>query len=598
MDSAIAPKQHHHPVHDVSWSCLLRLSSILCIAGAISLPFHPAVSLAQVPSFPTIDTPLQREPQPPSVQPQPEPLPPAPLPPPEQLLPAPILPAPPTETPPGDIPQTITVEQFRVTGSTVFTQADFDQVTEPYTKRPISVTELFQARSAVTQLYIENGYISSGAYIPPQQLRDGTVEIRVVEGSLEAIQVSGTRRLKPSYIESRLKVATRPPLNQSKLLEALQLLQLNPLIESISAELSAGSRPGENLLEVRVTEARTFDAQILLNNGRVPSVGTFQRQLQLSEANLLGFGDRLTGSYSNTDGSNAFDFSYTVPVNPYNGTIRFSTGISYNRVIEAPFNILDIESRSRYLELSFRQPILQTPTREIALGITGTQQQSQASLLDGEIPFPARGADAEGRTRLTALRFFQEATWRSGIEVIALRSQFSVGLNALGSTINDAPPDSRFFTWRGQAQWVRLLAPDTLFLLRGDMQIANRALLPFEQFSLGGLESVRGYRQDALLTDSGLFASAEVRIPIWRLPQINGLLQIAPFFDIGSGWNRSGFADPDPRTLASLGVGLRLQISNHVIARFDWGAPLINFPGDKNTLQEKGIYFSIIVSPF
>lgn len=572
---------------------LLKLSSIVFIAGAIA----PSVQ-AQVPTLPTIDNRLQREPQPPSIQPQPEPAPPAPLPPPEQLLPAPSLPTPPGEAPPGDIPQTITIEQFRVTGSTVFSQADFDRVTAPYTKRSISIAELFQARSAVTQLYLDNGYITSGAYIPPQRLQDGAVEIRVVEGSLEAIQVTGTRRLKPSYIESRLGIATRPPLNRNQLLEALQLLQLNPLIETISAELSAGSRPGESLLEVRVTEARTFDAQVLLNNGRVPSVGSFQRQLQLSEANLLGFGDRLTGSYSNTDGSNAFDFSYTFPVNPYNGTIRFSTGISYNRVIEEPFNILDIQSQSRYLELSFRQPILQTPNREIALGITGTQQQSQATLLDGEIPFPARGADEEGRTRLTALRFFQEATWRSGVEVIALRSQFSVGLNALGSTINEEPPDSRFFAWRGQAQWVRLLAPDTLFLLRGDMQIANRALLPFEQFSLGGIDSVRGYRQDALLTDSGLFASAEVRIPIWRLPQINGLLQIAPFFDLGTGWNRSGFADPDPRTLVSLGVGLRLQISDRVTARFDWGIPLINFSGDKNTLQEKGLYFSIVASPF
>jgi hemolysin activation/secretion protein len=480
----------------------------------------------------------------------------------------------------------------------VFSQADFDKVTAPFTKHPITIAELFQARSAVTQLYIDNGYITSGAYIPPQRLQAGVLEIRVVEGGLEDIRVTGTRRLKPRYIQSRLEIATRKPLNRNKLLEALQLLQLNPLIQSISAELSAGSRPGESLLEVRITEADTFNAQILLNNGRVPSVGTFQRQLQLSEENLLGFGDRLVGSYTNTQGSNAFDFSYVFPINPRNGTLRFSTGISYNRVVEEPFDILDIESRSRYLELSFRQPIVQTPTREIALGITATQQQSQASLLNGEIPFPAVGADNEGRTRLTALRFFQEATWRSSIEVIALRSQFSVGINALGSTINPEPPDSRFFSWRGQAQWVRLLAPDTLLLLRGDIQIANQALLPFEQFSVGGIDSVRGYRQDALLTDDGFFASAEVRIPILRLPKINGLLQIAPFFDVGSGWNLSGFADPDPKTLASFGIGLRFQISDRVTARFDWGIPLVDVPGEKNTLQEKGLYFSIVGSPF
>ncbi|MGA7933700.1 MAG: ShlB/FhaC/HecB family hemolysin secretion/activation protein [Kovacikia sp.] len=558
----------------------------------VARPSNAQVTVSQgAPSI--LNNPLPREPQPPSIQPPPEPPIPDRLPPPEQLLPAPTLPLP-SEVVPPETSQTITVEQFRVTGSSVFTQADFDRVTAPYTKRPITIAELFQARSVVTQLYVDHGYITSGAYIPPQRLQAGIIEIRVVEGGLESITVTGTRRLKPSYVQSRLDLATRKPLNRNQLLEALQLLQLNPLIQSISAELSAGTRPGENLLEVRVTEAKTFNAQLLLNNGRVPSVGSFQQQLQLSEGNLLGFGDSLIGSYSHTEGSNAFDFSYTFPVSPRNATIRFSTGISYNKVVEKPFDILEIESSSRYFELSFRQPIVQTPTHEIALGVTGTQQQNQATLLNGEIPFPGRGADDQGRTSLAALRFFQEATWRSSVEVIALRSQFSVGINGLGSTINPDPPDSRFFAWRGQAQWVRLLAPDTLFLLRGDIQVANQALLPFEQFSLGGMDSIRGYRQDALLTDNGLFASAEVRIPIVRLPKINGLLQLAPFIDVGTGWNLSGFPDSDPSTLASVGLGLRLQVSDRLTARFDWGIPLVSVSGDKNTLQEKGLYFSIV----
>ncbi len=146
-------------------------------------------------------------------------------------------------------------------------------------------------------------------------------------------------------------------------------------------------------------------------------MGTFQQQIQLSEGNLLGFGDSLVGSYSHTEGSNAFDFSYTIPVSPRNATIRFSTGISFNRVVEKPFDILDIESRSRYFELSFRQPIVQTPTHEIAVGLTGTQQRSRATLLDGEIPFPAVGANENGETHMTALRFFKR---RPGAAVLKL----------------------------------------------------------------------------------------------------------------------------------------------------------------------------------
>jgi hemolysin activation/secretion protein len=581
------------------WFNLMALTSVLTTqplrAQVVSPGQVPSEPLSQVPN---LQTPLQREPQPPSTQPQPELEPPTPLPPPDQLLPAPLTPPPAGETPPGEIPETIVVKQFKVTGSTVFSPDDFARVTAPFTNRPISIAELFQARSAVTQLYLDKGYITSGAYVPPQRLQGGVVEIQVVEGGLEDIKVTGLRRLNSNYVRSRLAIATAKPLNRNRLLEALQLLQLNPLIQSVSAELSAGSSPGESLLEVRVAEAKTFDAQVLLDNGRSPSVGTFRRQLQLSEANLLGLGDRLVGAYTNTDGSNTWDFGYTLPINPRNGTISFNAGISNNTVIEKPFDILDIESDSRYLELTLRQPLVQTPTHEFAIGVTATQRQSKATLLDGEIPFPAPGADNEGRTRLTALRFFQEATWRSSQEVVALRSQFSVGINALNATIAPDPPDSQFFAWRGQAQWVRLLAPETLFLVRADLQLADRALLSFEQFALGGQDSVRGYRQDALLTDDGAFASAEVRIPVLRLPKIDGLLQVVPFVDFGTGWNLSGRSDPDPQTLVSLGVGLRFQLSDRLTARLDWGIPLISFPGEKNTWQENGLYFSIIANPF
>ncbi len=582
---------------------MLGLSPVILLGGLATQPLYaqdsrPALvvsqPLAQVPVF------LKRRPlgpRPSSTQPVPEVHTPAPLPPPEQLLPpAPTTPTTPPET--GDTPETITVQRFEVTGSTVFSAADFATITEPFTNRPITLAELFQVRSKITDLYVENGYITSGAYLPPQRLQDGVVEIRVVEGGLEDIKVTGTRRLRPNYVRSRLAIATQKPLNRGKLLEALQLLQLNPLIQSISAELSAGTRAGESLLEVRVTEARTFDAQLLLDNGRAPSVGTLRRQLQLSEANLLGFGDRLVGIYTNTDGSNTFDFSYTFPFNPRNGTISFSTGISSNRVIEEPFDILEIESKSRYFELSVRQPIVQTPSREFALGVTATHRSSIATLLDGEIPFPALGADDNGETHLTALRFFQDAVWRSSVEVIALRSQFSVGVNALNATINDEAPDSRFFAWRGQAQWVRLLAPETLLLVRGDLQLADRALLPFEQFTIGGIDTVRGYRQDAILTDSGILGSVELRVPILRLPKIGGLLQIAPFVEVGSGWNLSDRPNPDPRTLASVGVGLRFQLSDYLTARFDWGLPLVSYPSEKETWQERGLYFSIVATPF
>ena len=178
---------------------------------------------------------------------------------------------------------------------------------------------------------------------------------------------------------------------------------------------------------------------------------------------------------------------------------------------------------------------------------------------------------------------------------MALRSQFSFGLGILDATTNDNPPDGRFFEWRSQGQYVRLLAPDTLFVFRSAFQLSTDPLVPLEQLTLGGLNSVRGYRQDFFLTDNGIFASAEVRLPILRVSEIEGLLQIAPFIDYGTGWNDpdNPIATPSPNTLVSLGLGLIWQMGDRLNARLDWGLPLTEFKIQGNTISQQSLYFSV-----
>jgi hemolysin activation/secretion protein len=542
------------------------------------------------------------EPDAPSRQDLPEPQLPQ-LPSPDQLLPGQTPSVGPGDSP--DAPAMVRVERFQLEGvsARAFSSADrktLEDSLAELTGRELTFAELLQARSLVTQFYVDRGYVTSGAFIPPQTLDNGVVIIQVVEGTLEDINVSGLERLQRSYVRDRLRLAARTPLNVDRLLEGLQLLQLDPLIGNISADLQAGTQPGTSVLEVTVREADTLNTQFSFNNARSPSVGSFRRQVQLTQANLFGFGDEISAGYSNTDGSDGFDLSYSLPLNPRNGKLRLAAGFTDSRVIEDPFDQLDITATSRYYELSFRQPIVQTPGEELALGLTFSRQESQTELGINDIgPFAlSPGADDQGRTRVSALRFFQEWTQRDSRQVLAARSQFSLGLDAFDATVNDSAPDSRFFSWRGQGQWVRLLAPDTLLLVRGDVQLADRDLLPLEQFGLGGQESVRGYRQDALLTDNGALLSTEVRIPILRLGRRNrGVVQIVPFIDFGTAWNNKG-DDPDPNQLVGTGLGLLWRQGNNFTARLDWGIPLVDVDSNKRTWQENGLYFSVVYTPF
>ncbi len=456
-------------------------------------------------------------------------------------------------------------------------------------------------------------YPITTVFIPPGQsiqIDGGVVKIQVVERGLNGsqIKVTGTHLLDPNYVRSRLAIATRAPLNKERLVEALRLLQLDPLIDSVSAELSPGIKPGMELLEVKVKERPPFTAQIDIDNGRSPSVGSLERQLQVNQANLLGLGDIFLAAYTNTDGSNSLDTRYAIPLSPYNTALILGYGTTSSNVIERPFNQLDIISHSRYYELTLRQPLLQKApersTQEFAVGITASRRESEASLLN--LPFPlSAGADDRGRTRISALRFFQEYRQRDDREVLTVRSQFSLGLDALNSTINATGPDSRFFAWLGEGRWFRHLGrdPDTALLVRADVQLASSVLVPLEQFALGGQTSVRGYRQDALLTDNGVFASVELQLPIFHTLYRETVLQIIPFFDFGEAWNSSGAANLNPNTgatpntLASVGLGLQLRQGNFN-ARFDWGIPLVDFPSRRANWQENGLYFSINYTPF
>jgi hemolysin activation/secretion protein len=512
-----------------------------------------------------------------------------------------------------DIAGIIKVKRFDFVGYTkqVFSQERLRQELKEFTNTDISFPQLLQAASKITALYIQEGYVTSGAYIPEQTLADGVVKIQIIEGSLQQIRIAReqrSRRLNDNYVRSRLNLATAKPLNVRHLQEALQLLELDPLIKKISAELSAGTTPGTNLLKVQIEEADSFSSQIIADNSRNPSIGSFRRGLEIKQANLTGLGDSLNIAYNNTDGSNAIDASYTIPINPRNGTISFSYNNTLSNIIEPPFDDLNIESNYRNYELTVRQPIVQNAnnkfTQELALGLTLTRRESDTSILGVNFPISV-GADAQGNTRISALRFFQEYERSSFQQVLIARSQFSLGVGAFDATINDKAPDGRFFGWRGQLLWLRLLGLETdnprvtpKLLLRSDVQIASRAIVPLEQFTLGGIYSVRGYRQDAVFSDNGVFVSADLQLPIYNTDQGKNVLQLIAFVDIGTAWNSSGRNTPNPNTLAGVGLGLQWEMGERFKARLDYGIPLTDINSRDRTWQEKGLYFSMQYNPF
>jgi len=228
-------------------------------------------------------------------------------------LPAPGLPKQPSfELPPLPAPSEddqrlslgpeIVVREFRITGGSVFSEAELAQLTAPYLGHPIASEQLHELRDRLTRLYVDAGYLNSGAVLPDQDVRQGVVEYQIVEGRLAELSVEGNRWFRTRYLESRIQRGAHTPLDVGELENELQLLQQDPRIRRVDAELLPGDRPGEARLRTRFEEELPYFASLEYSNHESPSVGSYRTELDLAHRNLTGNGDVLRLMAAATDG--------------------------------------------------------------------------------------------------------------------------------------------------------------------------------------------------------------------------------------------------------------------------------------------------------
>jgi hemolysin activation/secretion protein len=529
---------------------------------------------------------------------------PSPGPPPKFTLPP--IPSRP-ETKPEALPlQKAYVRRIVVTGSTVFSPEQLAEVTRPFENRDLTSQDLETLRQALTLFYIRHGYVTSGAVIPDQSVKEGTIRLHIIEGELKEIDVQGNKWFRAGFLKDRLAPGAKTPVNINPLQYQLQLLQLDPLIQQVNAELKPGVRPGESMLRVQVTEKNPFRAFIGIDNYLSPTVGAERFIAGLAHRNLIGRGDTLQFTYGQSEGLDPqIDIRYSLPINAYGTTIIGQYEKNDSSVIEEPFEPLDIRSESEIYHLTVRHPVYRTLEQEFALALTGEHLHNESFLLG--LPFSFSPGTEDGASTVTALRFSQEWIRRTQHQVIAARSRFSLGIDALDATVWDTPlPDGEFISWLGQFQWVRILDPTNVqMVFKSDIQLSNDPLLPLEQMAVGGRYSVRGYRENQLVRDQGFLASMELRIPLLQDRLWADYLQLVPFFDLGASRNR-GSPSPPPSTIYSIGLGLRWSVPL-MKSPFElrpqlevyWGHPLrkVQTP-EQDDLQDDGIHFQFVITGF
>jgi len=391
------------------------------------------------------------------------------------------------------------------------------------------------------------------------------------------------------------------PFNVNDLGRQQQILLQNPFLRRLNLSIQPGLVPGEARLTGEVTEAPPYSLTAQIANNQSPTVGGVRGQLQGVVGNLLGVGDVLALQYGRSQGLDDGFVSYSLPISSDDTRLSLRYDVNSTLVVDQRLRDLDITSRYESIGLGLSRPFYRTPEQALTLGLSLEWRQSRTFLL-GE-PFSFVTGAENGRTNVTALRFYQDWLDRNAERVVALRSTFSLGVQALGATVTSTPPSGQFFAWLGQAQYVRRIFQDWEVLARASLQLSNNPLFPSEQFVLGGLSTVRGYREYLTATDNAFVGTTELRVPVGKLPvprlsttADDGIVQLVPFYDHGVGWNTRR-PTPAISDLSSIGLGLRWLIGSGIAAEVYYGYALR--PVDSgNTLQDRGLHFRIITSLF
>ncbi|MBE9033069.1 BamA/TamA family outer membrane protein, partial [filamentous cyanobacterium LEGE 11480] len=512
-------------------------------------------------------------------------------------------PTPQPQTPQPQTPQASTPSPtssrapIAIVGSTIFSAADFAALLNSIDAETATPDTLQQTAEKITQKYVNAGYLTSRAVVerPTDQSR---AQIRVLEGSLETIQVEGNQRLSDRFIQARIERGITTPINSLELEAQLRLLRLNPLFDKVEASLRPGQQAGKSQLIVRVEEAQPLTGGLSFDNYSPPSVGSERINAHIGSRNLTGNGDELGGFYSRTlnGGAESYGLSYKIPLSAQDNTLQLRVERNRNVVQQAPFDALGIRGDGEIYEVSYRHPVIHSVRESLGLSIGLTAQNGQTFTFN-TLPTPfGIGPDADGVSRTSVISFGQDYVKRDPQGTWNLRSQFNLGTSLFGATRNSGNiPDGQFFSWTAQAQRIQRLGARHLLVAQVETQLTPNSLLPSQQFLIGGGQSVRGYRQNARAGDNGLRISIEDRITLTQDADGNPKFQIAPFAEAGFVWNNGSNPNPLPHqtNLVSAGLGLIFTPTKNLQARLDYGVPLVNLADRGNNIQDSGLHFRL-----
>lgn len=479
----------------------------------------------------------------------------------------------------------VKVARFKFSGNTVVTTAELEETVADAVGKALTVAQLNEIAAKVSQVYVGKGYILVRAYLPPQEIRKGVVEIAVLEAKVGDILVTGNRSYASSTIARRFEPVRWEAVIRERTLEtALNDLNEYPGLK-VRVDLKAGASPGLTDLVVTATERPPYTVGADINNYGSRLTGPWVYSGDVGLGNLLGLGDNFTVRGTKSD-DNLFatTFGYLVPFTSFGTKLQLAWTHSEN-VIGEEFAATRPEGRADIASAD----ILQTLTRTGAFSLTALAGFDFKTIRNiSGVPGPSGSLQSKDEIRIVRLGLrgdVRDAWW--GRTFYGLTWHY--GGDFLGGSDQNAPQTS--FAGAGPGRWSKATADlsrfqslglpflqgvpvlptvlnDSYVMVRATGQIASDRLLSPEQFTIGGYYSVRGYPVAERIGDNGYAVTAELVAPIpssekapFSSVSWKEMVQVAVFMDHGG-----TFAAPISAAqggfgyLTGAGAGLRINL--------------------------------------
>lgn len=438
-----------------------------------------------------------------------------------------------------------TLKELRFDPSYFLTKVRLESIASKYVGKEINYGGLSAIVDDINALYRERDILTARAVLQSQQIKNGIVNISLVEGRLGEVTLEGNKRLSTDYAVSWLQAKPAEVLDTAVLQTRIELFNLANR-SHMEARLRPGAEFGMTDILLELREPPLVPLRLFADNEGSESVGQEQFGMETGLNGLMGIDDRLLLNVSHSKGSTPISLSYSVPLNQSGGRGTLSYSEVATQVIAGPYRTLDIAGQSKTTQLALSQPLanrgLWHYDGAVSVGHTKADNSVSGNVLSS--------SNIDNLTMgLNSTASDEKRTLAAGLNT-TLASYTSLGQARRDASVTQL-----------SGTWLEHIGESGYSVLRSTFQYASDAVLPSTMLlQLGGTASVRGYKVGAVSGTDGYFVNTEYH------HALNSDVSGVVFFDSGE-VRSAGIAS---QRVSSIGIGWDAQISKGI--SFNWTA--------------------------